>query len=137
MLYFSYGRVWNYPNGQPIGEETMTNETVKAAVASAYGETIPEIKFSFVFEKYDSAEEVRSKYTPNELSELILGGANAANKANARAKATTAALDAAGHKKPDPNSDEVLEANMVKNLMKRKGLDEATAKQIVAGLIGA
>lgn len=115
----------------------MTNETVKAAVASAYGETIPEIKFTFEFEKYDSAEEVRSKYTPKELDDLVLTAANAANKANARAKKTTEVLDAAGFKKPDPNSNEVLEANMVKNLMKRKGLDEATAKQIVAGLIGA
>ena len=116
----------------------MVTETFKGEVATAYGETLAKpIPFSGSYDKFVSAEEVAVKYTKTELDELILSAANAASKANARAKATTAALEAAGIAKPDPNSNEVLEANMVKNLMKRKGLDEATAKQIVAGLLAA
>lgn len=115
----------------------METVTANAEVASAYGEVIPAIKFSFVFDKFKDADEVKSKYTPTELNDLILSAANAASKANARAKATEVALTGAGYKKPDPNSPEVLKSNMVKNLMKLKGLDEASATQIVNGLMGA
>ncbi len=116
----------------------MKTETFKGTVETAYGETLPKpIQFSGSYDKFESIEEVQQKYTPTEYNDLIVGAANAASKANARAKATTAALDAAGIAKPDPNSPEVLKANMIKNLMKAKGLDESTATQIINGLLGA
>jgi hypothetical protein len=116
----------------------MKTETFSSTVSTAYGETLTKpVPYSGSYEAFESAEEVAVKYTKTELDDLIKSAANAAQKANAKSKASTAALEAAGISKPDPNSNEVLEANMVKNLMKRKGLDEETAKQIVSGLMTA
>lgn len=115
----------------------MKTETFKGEVSSAYGETLPKpIAFSGSYEAYESYEEMQGK---NDVpsNDDVLSFRNNQLKANARAKATTAALDAAGIAKPDPNSPEVLKSNMVKNLMKMKGLDEATATQIVNGLLSA
>jgi hypothetical protein len=122
---------------QRIGEETMKTETFKGEVASAYGETLPKaIAFSGTFEAFENYDEVvKANEIPS--NDDVVGFVNAKRKANARAKATTAALEAAGISKPDPNSPEVLKSNMVKNLMKMKNLDEATATQIVNGLLGA
>lgn len=115
----------------------MKAETFKGEVASAYGEVLPKaIPFSGSFDAFESYDEVKSA---NELpsNDEVLGFVNAKRKANARSKATIAALEAAGISKPDPNSPEVLKSNMIKNLMKMKSLDEATATQIVNGLLGA
>lgn len=117
----------------------MKTQSFKGTVASAYGEELPKpIEVAGTFDAFETADEVRQKYTPTELNELILQSANAAQKANARAKATTAALDAAGIAKPDPNSPEVLRATMVKTLRKsRPELTEEQATQIIAGLLPA
>jgi len=115
----------------------MKTETFKGEVSSAYGETLPSpIAFSGTYEAFESYQDVQAA---NELpsNDEIVSFVNAKRKANARAKATTAALEAAGISKPDPNSPEVLKANMVRNLIKLKGLTEAEATQIVAGLMGA
>ena len=115
----------------------MKTTTFSGEVASAYGETLPKpIAFSGSYDAFESYEEVSGA---NELpsNDEVVAFVNAKRKANARAKATTAALEAAGISKPDPNSPEVLRSNMVKNLMKLKGLSESEASQIVAGLMGA
>lgn len=115
----------------------MKTETFKGTVESAYGNVLTKpVEFSGSFEAYESYEEMSSKNDVPSNDE-VLQFRNNQLKANARAKATTAALDAAGIAKPDPNSPEVLKANMVKNLMKAKGLDEATATQIVTSLLEA
>lgn len=115
----------------------MKTETFKGEVGSAYGETLPKaIPFQGSYDAFESYVEVETaKELPS--NDEVVAFVNAKRKANARSKATTAALDAAGITKPDPNSPEVLKANMVKNLMKMKNLDEATATQIVNGLLGA
>ena len=115
----------------------MKTETFKGEVSSAYGETLPKaIAFQGSYDAFESYDEVQKA---NELpsNDEVVSFINAKRKANARAKVTVAALEAAGISKPDPNSPEVLKANMVKNLMKMKNLDEATATQIVNGLLGA
>ena len=115
----------------------MKTETFKGEVGSAYGETLPSpVAFSGSFEAFESYSEVQSA---NELptNDEIVAFVNAKRKANARAKATTAALEAAGISKPDPNSPAVLRSNMIKNLMKAKSLSESDATQIVDGLLGA
>jgi hypothetical protein len=115
----------------------MKTETFKGEVSSAYGETLPKaIAFSGSFQAYESYDEMK---TQNDVpsNDDVLQFRNNQLKANARAKATTAALEAAGISKPDPNSPEVLKAGMIKNLMKAKGMDEATATQVINGLLGA
>jgi len=115
----------------------MKTETFKGEVANAYGEALAKpISFSGSFEAYESYEEMSSK---NDVpsNDDVLQFRNNQLKANARSKATNAALEAAGISKPDPNSPEVLRKGMITNLMKRKGYDEATATQIIDGLLGA
>jgi adenine-specific DNA methylase len=115
----------------------MQTETFKATVSSAYGESLPKaIAVTGSFDAFESYDELKGA---NELpsNDEVVAFVNAKRKANARAKATTEALEAAGISKPDPNSPDVLKSSMIKNLMKLKGLDEATATQIVSGLMGA
>lgn len=115
----------------------MKTETFKGEVSSAYGETLPKaIAFSGSYDAFETYDELKSA---NELpsNDEVVSFVNAKRKANARAKVTVAALETAGISKPDPNSPEVLKSNMVRNLMKMKNLDEATATQIVNGLLGA
>ncbi len=115
----------------------MRTETFKGTMENAYGEALPKpIPFTGSFEAFESYDEV-SKANELPSNDEVVAFVNAKRKANARAKTSTAALEAAGISKPDPNSPEVLKANMVKNLMKMKNLDEATATQIVNGLLGA
>lgn len=109
----------------------------EGSVSAAYGKELETpVSFSGQYDSYETFDEAK---TANDLlsNEEQLNAINAKRKAAARAKATTAALDAAGIQKPDPNSPEVLKETMVKNLIKLQGLDEATAKSMVEGMLAA
>ncbi len=109
----------------------MKTETFKGTVESAYGKVLPSaVSFSGSYEAFESYDEVAKA---NELlsNDDILNAVNAKRKAAARATATTEALQAAGIAKPDPNSPEVIRANMVKSLMKLHNISEDVATQIL------
>lgn len=110
----------------------MKTETFKGTVESAYGKVLPTaVTFSGSYEAFESfAEIVAAKEEPS--NEDIVNIVNAKRKAAARATATTEALDRAGIAKPDPNSPDVIKANMVKSLMKLHNISEDVAKQILA-----
>lgn len=94
------------------------------------GNTIkPALTFKYNATVYANYDEVPAdeKLSAKEMTQAV----NAANKAAARAKATTKALNDAGYKKPDANDPSVVRANMIKLTMKLYNLDEATATKIV------
>lgn len=109
----------------------MKTETFKGTVESAYGKVLPSpVSFSGSFEAFESFAEVQAaKEEPS--NEDIVGIVNAKRKAAARASATNDALQAAGIAKPDPNSPDVIRANMVKSLMKLHNISEDVATQIL------
>jgi len=115
----------------------MKTETFSGTVENAYGEKLPTpVRISGSYEAFETFTEVQAA---NEVpsNDEIVAVVNAKRKANARAKATVEALDAAGITKPDPNSPEVLRKTLIRNLMKAKGLEESQASQIVDGLMAA
>lgn len=121
----------------PRIEDTMKTETFEGEVSTAYGKTLdPPVKFSGSFDSFENYEEAE---TAKELlsKEDELGVINAKRKQKEAAKAKEAALKAAGIEKPDPNSPEVLRDGLIKGLMKRKGLDEATATQVIDELLNS
>lgn len=115
----------------------MKTETFSGKIENAYGQALPTpVSFSGsfdAFENYDEVKQANEVLSNDEMLQVV----NAKRKNNARAKASIAALDAAGIMKPDPNSPEQLRAGLIKNLVKAKGLDEATAASIVDGLLAA
>src|ERR1044072_8937357 len=91
----------------------MKKETFKGSVSSAYGETLPKaIDFNGEFEAYENPQEVRTGGdwpTDNDVVDYV----NAKRKAAARAKATEAALSAAGYEKPDHSKPEYRRKRMI------------------------
>jgi hypothetical protein len=111
----------------------MKSESFSGSVASAYGETLPKpVAFSGTYEAFETFDEVKGA---NELpsNDEIVTMVNNKRKANARAKATQAALDAAGIQRPDPNSPEVLRKTAIATLVKLYGMDEGVAASIIDG----
>lgn len=110
----------------------MKPEKFNGTVESAYGKVLPTaVKFSGEFEAFESFQEiVAAKEEPS--NDDIVNIVNAKRKAAARATATMEALQAAGIAKPDPNSPDVIRANMVKSLMKLHNISEAVATQILS-----
>lgn len=109
----------------------MKTESFTGTVESAYGKVLPsKVSFSGTFEKVENVNEIPDdeKLGPADILDVV----NAKRKAAARAKATLEALQAAGIEKPDPNSPDVIRANMVKSLMKLHNISEDVAKQILA-----
>jgi len=108
----------------------MKAETFKGEVAQAYGKELPTpVKFEGTFEAFENYEEIK---TANEIpsNEEIVTFVNAKRKAAARAKATTAALDAAGYAKPDPKDPAVIRENMIKQTMALYNVPREVAEQI-------
>jgi vancomycin permeability regulator SanA len=110
----------------------MKTETFSGSVTQAYGKDLPSpVKFSGDYEAFETYDEVKAA---NEVlsNDEMLAVVNNKRKASARAKATTAALEAAGISKPDPNDPATIRANMVKSLMKLHNIPEAVAVQILS-----
>ena len=108
----------------------MKAETFSGTVENAYGEKLAKaVKFSGTFQAYESAQEVKD--AKDELSdEEIVTARNAQRKANARQKAMTEALEAAGISKPDPNSPEQIRKNLIAGFLKG-GLSQEMAEKFV------
>lgn len=113
----------------------MQTETFKGTVESAYGNTLPEaIKFSGSYEKYESMAEAK---TANDVlsDEEQLTVINNKRKANARAKATTAALEVAGISKPTLEDPQVQLKQMIKILV-MSGKSESDAQKFAESALG-
>jgi hypothetical protein len=117
-------------NTSPAWRDEMKTETFSGKVESAYGKVLPApVSFSGSFEAVEKVEEIPDdeKLGPADILDVV----NAKRKASARAKATTEALQAAGHSKPDPNDPATIRANMVKSLMKLHNISEDVAVKIL------
>ena len=104
----------------------MQTEKFDGKVENAYGNPLPKpVQFSGEYQKFDTVDEIR---TQNEYptDEDIIQWANAKRKAAARAKATTAALSAAGIEPPAKDDPKVLTRNFINTLtLAGKSQDEA------------
>lgn len=113
----------------------MKTETFSGKVETAYGQTLSKaIPVSGTYEAFESIEEVRAKNEyPSDKD--VLNFVNSRAKQNARAAATTAALEAAGIAKPTLESPEFRLKEMVKVLV-ASGKSEAEAEQIAKTVLG-
>lgn len=96
----------------------MKTETYKGTVESAYGKVLTSpVKFEGSFDAFETFAELQ---TANEVpsNDDIVSFVNSKRKASSRAAATTAALEAAGISKPDPNSPEQIRERMISDAMK-------------------
>ena len=114
----------------------MKTESFKGTIATAYNQTLSTpIAFEGTFEAFENIGEVREK---NEYpsDEDVVNFVNARNKANARQKAMTAALDAAGIVKPTLENDADLRfKTMVKTLV-AGGKSQAEAEALTKQMLG-
>ena len=92
------------------------------------------VSFEGSFEAYETIGEIRAaKDEPSD--EEVINFRNAQRKANERSKATVAALELAGHKKPAADDPQVLLQNMIKTLI-LSGKDKDTATQMSEKILG-
>lgn len=107
----------------------MKTETFKSEVATAYGNRLPKpIPVSGSYEAFETADEVRSAQEWPSDAEVVTY-VNNVRKQNARAKATTEALTAAGINKPTLDDAEFRLSEMIKILVKA-GKSQEQAEQI-------
>lgn len=116
----------------------MKPEKFSGKVETAYGQTLKTpVEFSGTYEAFETfkeAEDAKELLSNDEHLKVI----NNSRKANARMKATTAALDAAGIQKPDPNSAEEIRKRMIADAMKGNAkLTNETAAALVDSLLSA
>jgi hypothetical protein len=113
----------------------MKAETFKGQVESAYGKVLPKaVAFQGSFDAYESIQEIKAA-NDYPSDEEVINFRNAQRKANARAKATVEALDAAGHTKPAADDPQVLLQNMIKTLI-LSGKDKDTAISLAERVLG-
>jgi hypothetical protein len=113
----------------------MKAETFKGSVESAYGNPLPSpVKFEGSFDAFENYDEMKAA---NELpsNDEVLQFVNAKRKNNARQKAMTDALTAAGITKPDPNDPAVVAARMLKDIEKLDMPDDQ--KAMIAAVLKA
>ena len=110
----------------------MKSETFSGTVENAYGEKLPKaVSFKGTYQAYETAAEV--KEAKDELNdEEIVSVRNAQRKANARQKAMTEALEAAGISKPDPNSPEQIRKNLIAGFVKGGVSEDIATRQVDA-----
>lgn len=113
----------------------MTKETVKGSIETAYGNPLPTpVAYEGVVDLYETVDEVK---TANDWpsNDEIVKIVNRNRIANGRQKFMTAALDAAGIKKPGLDDPQEAFKQMVKILV-ATGKDETTAKGIANATLG-
>lgn len=114
----------------------MKTETFKGTVSSAYGETLPKsIAFDGSYDAYENPQEVRTGGdwpTDNDVVEFV----NTKRKASARAKATEAALSAAGYEKPDLSKPEYRRKRMIADFV-AMGISQDIATKQVDTILGS
>lgn len=112
----------------------MKVETFSGTIENAYGSKLPkDVKFNGSFDSYETIDEIRAA---NDLpsNDDIISFVNSKRKANARQKAMTAALDAAGIAKPTLENPAEQYKQMVKILV-TAGKSEAEAAKIAAATL--
>jgi hypothetical protein len=113
----------------------MKTETFKGTIESAYGRTLPnKLTFSGEFEAYETVDELKAanKYPSDDD---IVSFVNAKEKANARQKAMTETLSAAGIEKPTMDDPQVQLATIIKAL-RASGRSEDEAISLAEATLG-
>lgn len=107
----------------------MERKTDKSVIETAYGKKLDTpIPYSFSWDECKDEAEVRAeKLYPN--GETITKFVNATAKANARQKALTAALEAAGIEKPTLENDAQLRLRKMYDILVANGDSHEVARQ--------
>ena len=115
----------------------MENKSATATAATAYGKKLDSpINYEFSWKAYENIDEVKAA-NDTLTDDEIVKVRNTERQQNARQKALTAALDAAGIVKPNLENDEQLRLReMFKVLMSSKRYDEATARNLASQTLG-
>ncbi len=112
----------------------MKTETFKGTIESAYGEVLDTaIKFEGTFEAFENVEEIK---TANDWpsNDEVVKFVNDKRKASKRQAAMTAALEAAGIKKPTLEDPKIQFRDMVKILV-TSGKSETEARAIASAAL--
>lgn len=113
----------------------MTKETVQGTINTAYGNTLSKpVAYEGSVDLYETVEEVKAANDWPSNDEIVTI-VNRNRVANARQKFMTAALDAAGIKKPGLDDPQEAFKQMVK-ILTATGKDEATARGIANATLG-
>lgn len=115
----------------------MTKKTATSEAKTAYGKTLETpVAYSYDWEIYDTFAELvaaKDELTNDEQVKVR----NVEHQSNARQKALTAALDAAGIEKPTLENDEQLRLKeMFKVLMSSKKYTEDAARAMASSTLG-
>jgi hypothetical protein len=109
----------------------------KGSVSSAYGKELETaVAFEGTYDKADESDVAALKASTEwpKDDEIVSGYINPRRLAAARSKATTAALDAAGIKKPEASDPEVVFKNLVKNMI-LGGMSEQQAEEMARTIL--
>jgi hypothetical protein len=114
----------------------MKRETFKGTIESAYGKPLETpISYEAAYELFENPSEMRSAGEWPSDSDIVKFK-NAQAKANARQKATVAALDAAGIIKPTLENDEQLRLREMFKILKAAGKSDDEARNIASVTLG-
>lgn len=115
----------------------MENKTEKSVSETAYGKKLDApIGYQFSYTIYKDGDELVAAKDELTIAEQVKIR-NTERKNNARQKALTAALDAAGIVKPTiENDDQLRLRETFKNLMSSKKYTEEAAKELAAQVLG-
>ena len=114
----------------------MKTETFTGTIEQAYGKTLATpISYNAEYELFESAAELRSKNEWPSDSDIVKFK-NAQVKANARQKATVAALDAAGIVKPTLENDDQLKLREMVKILVAAGKSDAEARTLASATLG-
>jgi hypothetical protein len=115
----------------------MKTEKFEGKIENAYGKPLASaLSYEASYDAFDGIDELRAANEFPKDSEIV-DFVNAKRKANARQKAMTATLDAAGIVKPTlENDDQFKLREMVKVLTAGGKKTEAEARQIASTVLG-
>ena len=107
----------------------MKVQTDESVIETAYGKKLDTpIPYKFSWNEYaNRVEVIDAKQDPDD--DAITKFVNATNKANARQKALTAALEAAGIEKPTLKTDEQLRLRKMYEILVANGDSHEVARQ--------
>lgn len=114
----------------------MKTEKFNGTIEQAYGKTLETpISYEAEYNLFESPAEMKSANEwPSDTD--IVKFKNAQSKANARQKATVAALDAAGIIKPTLENDEQLRLREMSKILIAAGKSESEARALASATLG-
>jgi hypothetical protein len=114
----------------------MKKETFSGTIEQAYGKSLDTaISYEAEYNLFESAAELRQANEWPSDSDIVKFK-NAQAKANARQKATVAALDAAGIIKPTLENDEQLRLREMVKILVAAGKSEAESRTLASATLG-